>query len=261
MYLSTYSAILCPLVKFYSFFPMALSCLFVVGIILGYFTVFSFFFCEQISNYILVGDCWCITNICGYLLCSIRCSEHLISQFLRQAYAQVLLLFLCYRQRNWALKRLNNSSKITRSLGGRGRSPEPALLSTIQCSMPATSSNTDSGCNNVLVESVGFSRQTTILCVNNDHFYLAFFHASCWIHSFVNILSFLRKSDPLSFSFSTGTYCHFFLLRVGEAVVFRGQVYGKQSVETLLAAPTHFLLNSIDCMLFHCTVSFCFLCS
>lgn len=200
MYLSTYSAILCPLVKFYSSFPMRLSSLFVVvRIILGPFTVSSFFLCEQISNYILVGDCWCITNICGYLLCSIHCSEHL-TQFLRQAYAQVLLLFLGYRQRNWALKRLKNSSKITRSLGGRGRSPEPALLSTIQCSMPATSSNTDSGCKNVLVESVGFCRQTTILCVNNDHFYLVFFHASCWIHSFGNILSsFLRKSDPSVF--------------------------------------------------------------
>lgn len=49
-----------------------------VRFILGYFTTFKFFFCEWISSYILVGDCWCIiiADVCRYLLCA---THHLSS--------------------------------------------------------------------------------------------------------------------------------------------------------------------------------------
>lgn len=69
--------------------------------------------------------------------------------------------------------------------------------------------------------------------------------ASCLVHGFVNIVSsFFRKSDPVNFSFSTGTYCHFFLLGVDETVlVFRSHVDGKSSIETPPGSPSTFLVK------------------
>lgn len=56
-------------------------------------------------------------------------------------------------------------------------------------SMPATSPNPGICCDRVLVESFGFSRYTIILSANIDHIYFCFLHASCWVHSFVDIIS------------------------------------------------------------------------